>query len=121
MRATLLNNRAMSLMKVSWPLSETPASTKHEPILISSFTKQLDRLREAMHDANASISLWPLYHKALRVRGRIHIQRGNYEAAAEDFKRSLKEAVAGGQWSEAEIEALRQEELSAEEKARAKI
>lgn len=72
-----------------------------------------------MHDINASISLWPSYYKALRVRGRINVQNGHYEAAAGDFKKALKEAIADGKWSEAAIEVLRQEQLSAEEEAQA--
>ncbi|KII86051.1 hypothetical protein PLICRDRAFT_114984 [Plicaturopsis crispa FD-325 SS-3] len=86
-RATLLSNRATTLLKVS----------RHE---------------EALADTDASLVLVPTSFKALRTRARINLHFEKYDAAVGDFKSAIEQARIEG--SDADIKALRTELKKAE-------
>ncbi|EIM80318.1 TPR-like protein [Stereum hirsutum FP-91666 SS1] len=66
-RATLLSNRATTLVKLS----------RHE---------------EALVDTEASLALAPSSYKALRTRARINLHLEKYDSAIADFKASIQQA-----------------------------
>ncbi|KAF8448872.1 hypothetical protein L210DRAFT_3640505 [Boletus edulis BED1] len=66
-RATLLSNRATTLVK-------------------------LERYDEALIDTEASLALLPTSFKALRTRARIHLHLEKFDAAVADFKSSIEQA-----------------------------
>ncbi|THH08431.1 hypothetical protein EW145_g2718 [Phellinidium pouzarii] len=70
-RATLLSNRATSLLKLE----------KHE---------------DALTDINASLDLYPSSFKALRTRARINEYLEKYDSAVADFKQALEYAASEG-------------------------
>ncbi|KZV76454.1 DnaJ domain-containing protein [Peniophora sp. CONT] len=72
-RATLLSNRAATLMKASTHLN--------------------DRLKAAMADVQAALELVPTYVKALRTRARINTHNEDYESAIEDYKSAMAHAT----------------------------
>ncbi|KAL0575543.1 hypothetical protein V5O48_006417 [Marasmius crinis-equi] len=93
-RATLLSNRATTLVKAA--------------------TTQLHRYEDALADADTSIELVPNSFKALRTRARIHLALDNFEKATFDFKSAISEAQADGSTSDADVRALRNELKKAE-------
>ncbi|GLB41504.1 putative TPR-like protein [Lyophyllum shimeji] len=86
-RATLLSNRATTLLK-------------------------LERHEEALVDTDASLALVPTSFKALRTRARIHLHLEKYDAAVADFKTAIQNS--GGEASDADIRALKTELKKAE-------
>ncbi|KAI5117336.1 hypothetical protein M0805_001941 [Coniferiporia weirii] len=87
MRATLLSNRATSLLK-------------------------LERHADALTDITASLELYPTSFKALRTRARINEHLEQYDAAVADFKAAIEQA--GNEGSSADETALRTELRKAE-------
>ncbi|KAK1228065.1 hypothetical protein PQX77_008909 [Marasmius sp. AFHP31] len=88
-RATLLSNRATTLVKLA-------------------------RYDEALLDADASIELVSNSFKALRTRARIHLALDNFDKATFDFKAAINEAQKDGSTSDADVRALRNELKKAE-------
>ncbi|KAJ7746729.1 hypothetical protein DFH07DRAFT_962814 [Mycena maculata] len=88
-RATLLSNRATSLLK-------------------------LDRHTDALRDTDASLELIPTSFKALRTRARIHLHLENYDNAVADFKSAITQASADGGAGDADVRALKTELKKAE-------
>ncbi|KAJ3564627.1 hypothetical protein NP233_g8174 [Leucocoprinus birnbaumii] len=88
-RATLLSNRATTLLKLS----------KHN---------------EALADTDASLTLSPNSFKALRTRARIHLHLESYDASIADFKSSLQQAQTEGSATENDIRGLKSELKKAE-------
>ncbi|THU97707.1 protein prenylyltransferase [Dendrothele bispora CBS 962.96] len=88
-RATLLSNRATTLVKIH----------EHE---------------RALEDTNISLELVSTSFKALRTRGRINIALEKFEDAVRDFKSSIEEAQKDGSTSDADVKALRSELKKAE-------
>ncbi|KAG7098436.1 hypothetical protein E1B28_000388 [Marasmius oreades] len=88
-RATLLSNRATTLVK-------------------------LQRYQEALEDVDASIELVSNSFKALRTRARIHLALDNFDKAVIDFKSAITEAHKDGSTSDADVRALRNELKKAE-------
>ncbi|KAL5513467.1 hypothetical protein ACEPAH_3866 [Sanghuangporus vaninii] len=86
-RATLLSNRATTLVK-------------------------LDRYEDALVDVTTSLELHPTSFKALRTRARINLRLENYDAAVADFKSALDYAEVEG--SAADGRSLRTELRQAE-------
>ncbi|THH09682.1 hypothetical protein EW146_g8616 [Bondarzewia mesenterica] len=86
-RATLLSNRATTLVKLS----------KYE---------------EALVDTEASLALHPSSFKALRTRARINLHLEQYQSAVADFNASIEQAEFDG--ADAEVRALRGELKKAE-------
>ncbi|RDB27715.1 DnaJ subfamily C member 7 [Hypsizygus marmoreus] len=86
-RATLLSNRATTLLK-------------------------LDRHEEALADTDASLTLVPTSFKALRTRARLNVHLEKYDAAITDFKSAIQQAHSEG--SDAEVRALKSELKKAE-------
>lgn len=92
-RATLLSNRATTLLKVlpfpslsPLPLpSLTPTNKPTHPL-------QLSRYDEALLETNSSLFLVPSSFKALRTRARIHLELEKYEEAVQDFKAAQQNA-----------------------------
>jgi DnaJ family protein C protein 7 len=87
MRATLLSNRATSLVK-------------------------LERYDKALSDTEASLSLVPTSFKALRTRARIHLHLEKYDDAVTDFKSSIQQAEFES--ADADVRSLRGELKKAE-------
>ncbi|TFK48414.1 protein prenylyltransferase [Heliocybe sulcata] len=87
MRATLLSNRATTLVK-------------------------MNRYEEALADTDVSLSLSPTSFKALRTRARIHLHMEKYDEAVSDFKASMEQAGVEG--SDADVRALKDELKKAE-------
>ncbi|KIY51902.1 protein prenylyltransferase [Fistulina hepatica ATCC 64428] len=88
-RATLLSNRATTLLK-------------------------LDRQEEALVDTDASLKIVPSSFKALRTRARIYVHLERYDVAIADFKSAIHEASTEGLASGADVRALRTELKKAE-------
>ncbi|KAF9264151.1 TPR-like protein [Marasmius fiardii PR-910] len=88
-RATLLSNRATTLVK-------------------------LQRHQEALEDVDISIELVPKSFKALRTRARIHLALDNLDKAVMDFKSAIMEAQKDGSSSDADVRALGNELKKAE-------
>ncbi|KAG2042760.1 hypothetical protein BDR03DRAFT_990382 [Suillus americanus] len=86
-RATLLSNRATTLVK-------------------------LDKYEEALLDIEASLALYPTSFKALRTRARINLHLEKYDAAIVDFRASMEQAELEG--VDADVRALRSELKKAE-------
>lgn len=81
-RATLLSNRATTLLK-------------------------LERHEEALVDTDASLSISPNSFKALRTRARINLHLEKYDASVADFKSAIQQATTEGSATEADIRALK--------------
>ncbi|PFH45819.1 hypothetical protein AMATHDRAFT_71065 [Amanita thiersii Skay4041] len=88
-RATLLSNRATTLLK-------------------------LDRHEEALADTDASLTLVPTSFKALRTRARIHLHLEKYDAAINDFKSAIQQAQMEGAATDADVRALKTDLKKAE-------
>ncbi|TFK20257.1 DnaJ domain-containing protein [Coprinopsis marcescibilis] len=88
-RATLLSNRATTLLKLS----------RHE---------------DALTDTEESLKLFPHSFKALRTRARLHLHLEQYDACLADFKSAIEEAENEGSATEADVRALRAELKKAE-------
>ncbi|KAG1823101.1 hypothetical protein EV424DRAFT_1397734 [Suillus variegatus] len=86
-RATLLSNRATTLVK-------------------------LDKYEEALLDTEASLTLYSTSFKALRTRARINLHLEKYDAAIADFRASMEQAEFEG--VDADVRALRSELKKAE-------
>ncbi|KAG6829473.1 hypothetical protein H0H87_011344 [Tephrocybe sp. NHM501043] len=86
-RATLLSNRATTLLK-------------------------LERHQEALIDTEASLAIVPTSFKALRTRARLNLHFEKCDASIADFKSAIENA--GGEATEADIRALRGELKKAE-------
>ncbi|KAF9465650.1 hypothetical protein BDZ94DRAFT_1296411 [Collybia nuda] len=86
-RATLLSNRATTLLKLN----------KHD---------------EALVDTDASLAIAPTSFKALRTRARINIHLEKYDAAIADFNEAIQQAGLEG--SDADVRALKAELKKAE-------
>ncbi|KAG5353588.1 hypothetical protein C0989_005109 [Termitomyces sp. Mn162] len=86
-RATLLSNRATTLLK-------------------------LERHEEALVDTDASLALYPHSFKALRTRARLNLHLEKYDASIADFSSAIENV--GGEGTEADIRALRSELKKAE-------
>lgn len=86
-RATLLSNRATTLLK-------------------------LERHEQALADTDASLVLLPTSFKALRTRARINLHLEKYDQAVGDFKTAIEQA--GMEGSDADVRALRGELKKAE-------
>ncbi|KAG2012165.1 DnaJ protein [Coprinopsis cinerea AmutBmut pab1-1] len=88
-RATLLSNRATTLLK-------------------------LNRNEEALADTDESLKLFPHSFKALRTRARLNLNLENYDASIADFKSAIQEASNEGSATEADVRALKSELKKAE-------
>ncbi|XP_006461589.1 hypothetical protein AGABI2DRAFT_185760 [Agaricus bisporus var. bisporus H97] len=88
-RATLLSNRATTLLKLS----------KHE---------------EALQDTTSSLTLSPNSFKALRTRARIHLHLENYDSSIADFKSAIQQAETEGSATDNDVRGLRSELKKAE-------
>lgn len=88
-RATLLSNRATTLLK-------------------------LDRHEEALLDTNACLALFPTSFKALRTRARIYLHIEKYDNAIAAFKSAIQQAKTEGNSTENDIHALQAELKKAE-------
>ncbi|KAF9524422.1 hypothetical protein CPB83DRAFT_861342 [Crepidotus variabilis] len=88
-RATLLSNRATTLLK-------------------------LDRHEEALTDTDASLVLSPDSFKAFRTRARINLHLEKYDACVADFKSAIEQASREGSTTDSDIRALKQELKKAE-------
>ncbi len=86
LRALLLSNRAMTLVKV-----------RHHTMLFSLIPNrhvrpQLSRHDDALVDTEASLVLRPSSFKALRARARIRLHKEQYDDAITDFRAALEQA-----------------------------
>ncbi|KIK03698.1 hypothetical protein K443DRAFT_465233 [Laccaria amethystina LaAM-08-1] len=81
-RATLLSNRATTLLKLE----------KHE---------------EALADTDASLAVSPNSFKALRTRARINLHLEKYDASIADFKSAIQQASTEGSATEGDVRALK--------------
>ena len=106
MRATLLSNRATTLLKVCLsPRSRLCIKVFFLPV-------QLGKHEEALEDTNASLVLYETSFKALRTRARINLHLEKYDASVADFKSAIEQAGVEG--SDADVRALRSELKKAE-------
>lgn len=87
MRATLLSNRATTLLKV-------------------------ERQEDALADIEASLTLAPNAYKALRTRARLNLHFEKYDGSVADFKSALEQAEFEG--ADADVRSLRAELRKAE-------
>ncbi|KAF8159184.1 hypothetical protein B0H34DRAFT_841719 [Crassisporium funariophilum] len=90
-RATLLSNRATTLLK-----------------------PQLDRHEDALADTDASLALVPTSFKALRTRARINLHLEKYDSSISDFKSAIQQAQTEGSATENDIRSLKAELKKAE-------
>ena len=88
LRATLLSNRATTLVKVRLCSTDGPASSYTR----SDWTMQLSRYDDALVDTEASLLLQPGSFKALRTRARIRMHNEQYDEAIADFRSALEQA-----------------------------
>ncbi|KAJ3783348.1 hypothetical protein GGU10DRAFT_361198 [Lentinula aff. detonsa] len=88
-RATLLSNRATTLVKL----------------------QEYDR---ALADTAASLALYPHSFKALRTQARVNLALENYEQAIRDFQNAVEEAQKDGSTTERDVRELRAELKKAE-------
>ncbi|KAF8959576.1 hypothetical protein BDZ97DRAFT_1836922 [Flammula alnicola] len=88
-RATLLSNRATTLLK-------------------------LERQEEALADTDASLVLAPNSFKALRTRARINLHLEKFDASIGDFKSAIQQAQTEGSATDADVRALKSELKKAE-------
>ncbi|PPQ95563.1 hypothetical protein CVT26_008591 [Gymnopilus dilepis] len=88
-RATLLSNRATTLLK-------------------------LDRHEEALADTEASLELSPSSFKALRTRARINLHLEKFDAAIADFNSAIQQAQTEGTATDNDVRALKTELKKAE-------
>ncbi|PPQ88738.1 hypothetical protein CVT25_008545 [Psilocybe cyanescens] len=88
-RATLLSNRATTLLK-------------------------LNRHEDALADTDASLLLSPNSFKALRTRARIHLLLEKFDACVADFKSAIEQAQTDGSTSDTEVRSLKGELKKAE-------
>ncbi|KAF8638763.1 hypothetical protein AX17_001979 [Amanita inopinata Kibby_2008] len=88
-RATLLSNRATTLLK-------------------------LNRHEDALVDTEASLTLVPTSFKALRTRARINLHLEKYDACVADFKSAIQQAQTESTATEADVRGLRSELKKAE-------
>ncbi|KAJ7089731.1 hypothetical protein B0H15DRAFT_269331 [Mycena belliarum] len=88
-RATLLSNRATSLLK-------------------------LNRHEDALRDTDASLLLTPSSFKALRTRARINLHLEQYDQAVADFKSAIQQVGMDGSAGDADVRALKTELKKAE-------
>ncbi|KAG6809565.1 hypothetical protein H0H92_015747 [Tricholoma furcatifolium] len=86
-RATLLSNRATTLLK-------------------------LERHEDALADTDASLLLSPTSFKALRTRARLYLHLERFDASIADFKSAIEHAA--GEGTDADVRALRAELKKAE-------
>jgi len=86
-RATLLSNRATTLLK-------------------------LERHEEALVDTDAALALVSTSFKALRTRARINLHLEKYDASVSDFKQAIEQAAFEG--TDADVKALKAELKKAE-------
>ena len=86
-RATLLSNRATTLLK-------------------------LERYQDALSDTEVSLALFPKSFKALRTRARIRLHLEEFDASIADFKSAIQQVQTEG--SGADVHALRSELKKAE-------
>ena len=87
LRATLLSNRATTLVKVRICWTDWASS-----YLRSDRTMQLSRYDDALVDTEASLLLQPGSFKALRTRARIRMHNEQYDEAIADFRSALEQA-----------------------------
>ena len=104
MRATLLSNRATTLLKVHYP-----TICESGKVLIR---LQLDRHEDALSDTEASLTLYPTSFKALRTRARLNLHFEKYDTSISDFKSAIQQAQTEG--SDGDVRALRTELKKAE-------
>lgn len=92
-RATLLSNRATTLLK-------------------------MDRHEDSFSSIEASLSLFPSSFKALRTRARLHLHFERFDSAIADFRSAIEhvsgDSDVGGGGTEADVRALRSELKKAE-------
>ncbi|KAK2467691.1 hypothetical protein APHAL10511_000285 [Amanita phalloides] len=88
-RATLLSNRATTLLK-------------------------LDRHEDALSDTEASLTLLPTSYKALRTRARLNLHFEKYDASVSDFKSAIQQAQTEGNATDADVRGLKTELKKAE-------
>ncbi|PPQ76436.1 hypothetical protein CVT24_013314 [Panaeolus cyanescens] len=88
-RATLLSNRATTLLK-------------------------LDKHEEALADTDASLLLSPNSFKALRTRARINLHLEKFDAAIADFKSAIQQAQGDGSALDNDVRNLKSELKKAE-------
>ncbi|KAF9554548.1 protein prenylyltransferase [Agrocybe pediades] len=88
-RATLLSNRATTLLK-------------------------LERYEDALVDTDASLVLSPNSFKALRTRARIELHLEKYDACIADFKSAIQQAQTEGSATDNDVRALKSELKKAE-------
>ena len=105
MRATLLSNRATTLLKVCYP---TSIRGPHKVLIHS----QLDRHKDALSDTEASLTLCPTSFKALRTRARLNLHFEKYDASISDFKSAVQQAQTEG--LDGDVRGLRTELKKAE-------
>ncbi|KAF8336009.1 hypothetical protein F5887DRAFT_988267 [Amanita rubescens] len=88
-RATLLSNRATTLLK-------------------------LDRHQDALSDTDASLTLCPTSFKALRTRARLNLHFEKFDASISDFKSAIQQAQTESTATDGDVRALRTELKKAE-------
>jgi len=88
-RATLLSNRATTLLK-------------------------LDRHQDALSDTDASLTLCPTSFKALRTRARLNLHFENFDASISDYKSAIQQAQTESTATDGDVRALRTELKKAE-------
>jgi DnaJ family protein C protein 7 len=88
-RATLLSNRATTLLK-------------------------LERYDDALSDTDASLVLAASSFKALRTRARIKLHLEEFDACIADFKSAIQQAQTEGSATDADVRALKAELKKAE-------
>ncbi|TFK75058.1 TPR-like protein [Pluteus cervinus] len=88
-RATLLSNRATTLLK----------QNKYDL---------------ALEDTDASLLLLPTSFKALRTRARIHLHQEKFDQAIGDFNSAIQQASTEGQANDSDVKALKSELKKAE-------
>jgi len=102
-RATLLSNRATTLLKV-FQLAVNMTSCL--------IFRQLKRYEEALADTDASLALFSTSFKALRTRARINLHLEKFDTAIADFKSATQQAGVEG--NDADVRALKSELKKAE-------
>lgn len=109
-RATLLSNRATTLLKVS------PSRIPNPPPQNSTHlhTPQLSKHEEALKDTTSSLDLSPNSFKALRTRARINLHLENFDASIADFKSAIQQAQTESSATDADVRGLRAELKKAE-------
>jgi DnaJ family protein C protein 7 len=102
-RATLLSNRATTLLKVR----------NNQVITVLNLTTlQLEKHEEALADTDASLAIVSTSFKALRTRARINFHLEKFDGAIADFGEAIQQAGLEG--SDADVRALKSELKKAE-------